>query len=57
MKDELFEMRLNLAKSNKSAPWTMDDLVNTLKELKGGKARDPMVGLTRYSPMRLQEKV
>ena len=41
MKEELFEMRLNLAKSNKSAPWTMDDLVNTLKELKGGKARDP----------------
>ena len=41
MKEELFELRLSLAKSNKSDPWTMEDLVSILNELKGGKARDP----------------
>ena len=40
-KEELFEMRLILAKSNVSEPWTMGDLVDSLNELKRGKARDP----------------
>ena len=41
LKDELFEIRLNLASCNKSAPWTMDDLEFILKHLTDGKARDP----------------
>ena len=34
---------MNLAKCNKSAPWTMNDLEFVLKHLKEGKARDPNV--------------
>ena len=34
-------MRLELAKSNKSSPWTMKDLEKALKKLKSGKCRDP----------------
>ena len=41
LKDNLFELRLRLANSNKSAPWTMDDLELVLKNLRQGKARDP----------------
>ena len=41
LKDELFEIRINLASCNKSAPWTMDDLEFILKHLTDGKARDP----------------
>ena len=41
MKEELFEMRLHISKCNESDPWTMEDLVSSLNELKGGKARDP----------------
>ena len=40
-KEELFKLRLFLAKSKISEPWTMNDLVECLNELKGGKARDP----------------
>ena len=41
MKTELFELRLELAKNNKSQPWTMGDLEKALKGLKSDKARDP----------------
>ena len=41
LKEELFELRLELSKCNKSAPWTMDQLEVILKHLKHGKARDP----------------
>jgi hypothetical protein len=40
-KEELFEIRIELAKCNKSEPWTMEDLDLVLKHLKKGKARDP----------------
>ena len=40
-KDELFELRMNLANSAKSVPWTMEDLELVLKNLKQGKSRDP----------------
>ena len=40
-KEELFEIRLILAKSKISKPWTMNDLVDCLNELKAGKSRDP----------------
>ena len=40
-KEELFELRMNLANSAKSVPWTMDDLELVLKNLKHGKSRDP----------------
>ena len=33
LKEELFELRLNLAQCNKSSPWTMDDLELILKHL------------------------
>ena len=33
LKEELFEMRLNLAKCNKSSPWTLKDLEFILKHL------------------------
>ena len=41
LKEELFEMRMELAKCNKSEPWTMENLDMVLKHLKKGKARDP----------------
>ena len=41
MKTELFELQLELAKNNKSQPWTMGDLEKALKGLKSDKARDP----------------
>jgi hypothetical protein len=41
LKDQLFELRLRLANSNKSGSWTMDDLEFILKHIKTGKARDP----------------
>ena len=41
LKEELFDLRMNIAKSAKSPPWTMDDLNWTLSHLKSGKARDP----------------
>ena len=41
LKEELFELKMNLASCNKSAPWSMDDLNLVLKQLKNGKARDP----------------
>ena len=40
-KDELFELRLKIASSNKSKPWNMDQLEVVLKHLKEGKSRDP----------------
>ena len=40
-KDELFELRLKLASSNRSLPWTMEDLEAVLENLKEGKSRDP----------------
>ena len=41
LKDDLFDLRLEIAKTNKSNPWTMEDLESVLKNLKKGKARDP----------------
>ena len=38
---ELFKLRLELAKEEKTPPWTMADLEDALKELKNGKCRDP----------------
>ena len=39
--EELFKMRLELAKEEKTPPWEMSDLEEVLKELKSGKCRDP----------------
>ena len=39
--EELFKMRLEEAKKNKSEDWTMKDLDDSLKALKNGKCRDP----------------
>ena len=39
--EELFKLRLELAKNEKTADWTMDDLDKALKQLKSGKCRDP----------------
>ena len=41
LKEELFNLRFDLAKLNKSALWTMEDLEEVLSKLKEGKARDP----------------
>ena len=41
IQEELFKMRLELAKTKKTQPWTMTDLENALKQLKTGKCRDP----------------
>ena len=41
LREQLFSERLALAKSNKSPPWTMDQLDNVLRKLKRGKATDP----------------
>ena len=39
--EELFRLRLELAKNQKTKPWVMSDLENALKQLKSGKCRDP----------------
>ena len=41
LKDELFRLRMKLASSKKSEPWTMGQLEQVLKQLKEGKSRDP----------------
>ena len=41
LKEELFDIRLSLANSNKSVPWSLNDLEMVLKSLKPGKSRDP----------------
>ena len=41
LKEELLEIRLNLANRNKSVPWNMNDLESVLKTLKQRKSRDP----------------
>ena len=41
IQNELFKLRLELAKGNKSPPWVMKDLEDALKDLKRGKCRDP----------------
>ena len=41
LREQLFFERLAQAKTNKSSPWTMDQLDNVLKKLKKGKATDP----------------
>ena len=38
---ELFDLRLELAKSEKTQPWVMKNLEEALKSLKTGKCRDP----------------
>jgi hypothetical protein len=39
--NELFMLRLELAKQHKSVPWVMKDLEEAIKSLKTGKCRDP----------------
>ena len=39
--NELFKLRLELAKDIKSPPWEMKDLEDAIKDLKTGKCRDP----------------
>ena len=39
--DELFELKLKIAQSNKSKPWSMNQLEVVLKKLQEGKSRDP----------------
>ena len=41
MQEELFNLRLELAKRKKTAAWKLSDLENALKRLKDGKCRDP----------------
>ena len=41
LREELFQQRLQLSKSNKSPMWTMDDLDKVLSRLKSKKAADP----------------
>ena len=38
---ELFDLRLELAKMNRTEPWTIGDLEEAIKSLKTGKCRDP----------------
>ena len=38
---ELFDLRLELAKENKTKPWVIGDLEAAIKSLKTGKCRDP----------------
>ena len=40
-KEDLCEERIEIAKNNKSKPWTKEDLTIVLKYLKSGKSRDP----------------
>jgi hypothetical protein len=44
IQEELFKLRLELAKIRKTKPWTISDLENALKQLKSGKCRDPEGG-------------
>jgi hypothetical protein len=39
--EELFNLRLELSKLEKSEPWQLSDLEAALKALKSGKCRDP----------------
>ena len=41
LQEELFRLRLELAKDQKSPPWKIEDLNDVLKNLKAGKCRDP----------------
>ena len=41
MKDYSFDMKMKLALSNESEPWSLNDLDKVLKSLKSGKSRDP----------------
>ena len=41
IQNDLFKLRLELAKQNKSPPWVMQDLEDAIKDLKTGKCRDP----------------
>ena len=41
LQQDLFNLRLEMSKKKKSAPWSMNDLNDTLKDLKAGKCRDP----------------
>ena len=41
LQEELFNLRLQLAKEVKTSPWKMVDLEGALKDLKNGKCRDP----------------
>ena len=41
MKNQIFKMKLKLAASKKSNPWTMQNLEKALSDLKVGRSRDP----------------
>jgi hypothetical protein len=42
IKERLCKLRLNSSSKNKTAPWTLEQLGNVLKNLKTNKSRDPM---------------
>ena len=42
LREQLFQIRLQKAKENRSPPWTMEQLERVLKKLKKRKAKDPM---------------
>ena len=48
-KEELCQLRLELAGQNKSNPWTMDQLEVVLRNFKNDKSRDTMDLLMNYS--------
>ena len=41
-KEYLYNLRINIAKANKSEPWNMNDLERVLSHLKANKCRDPL---------------
>ena len=41
LQEELFKLRIELAKKKKTLPWKMKDLEKALNSLKSGKCRDP----------------
>ena len=41
IQNELYNFRVELAKEDKTPPWSMSDLEDALKDLKNGKCRDP----------------
>ena len=42
LREQLFQIRLQKAKENRSPPWTMEQLERVLKKLKKRKAKDPI---------------
>ena len=55
-KEDLFRLRLDLAKANKSKPWEMQDLEAVLKYLKNNKSRDPLGNANELFKMNVSGK-